>query len=441
MSKKKFSVIIPSSKNETNFSLLKTLKNRFSDFEIILVIDASHQLDVETLNEINLNTNKLIKVENSTRGKALNAGAEQATNDYVWFLHIDSNIDKIQIDDFDRLKKNSLGYFKLAFDNKRNFINAKGANLRSEMFDLPFGDQSFLLSKNLYHLIGRFDEELKEGEDHKFIWNAKALGVEIMEITREIKTSARKYDDDSAGQTFKTFFKTIKQAFGFKSESIKNIYCFFTKDPKSLESKTRLRKAVNDNELINNFNSHCLNILKKNILDLDKPENKIVIINGGSHNGYLDKLGLSKYSIINFPGLGLGKAMEEVYELCSPFADHFIIAGSDIPQLESKHLKEAVSELKSYDSFIIPSKDGGFCCFSTKLKTLENIFNRVQYGTNTVFNEFTKNLYNYKKADYQLIDVDTLKNLQDMYNELRVYKKINIEQKALIDFIDKRKYH
>ena len=441
MSKKKFSVIIPASKNETNFSLLKTLKNRFAHFEIILVIDDSHQLNIDTLNEINLNTNKLIKVENSTRGKALNAGAEQATNDYVWFLHIDSNIDKIQIDDFDRLKKNSLGYFKLAFDNKRNFINAKGANVRSGMFDLPFGDQSFLLSKNLYNLIGRFDEELKEGEDHKFIWDAKALGVEIIEITREIKTSARKYDDDSMGQTFKTLFKTVKQAFGFKSERIKNIYCFFTKDPKSPDSKTRLRKAVNDNELINNFNSHCLNILKKNILDLDKPENKIVIINSGTNNNYLDKLGLSKYSIINLPSLELGKAMEEVYELCSPFADCFIMAGSDIPQLETHHLIEAVTQLKKYDSFIIPSADGGFCCFSSKLKTIENIFNKVTYGTKTVFEEFTKNLYNYKKADYSLIDVDTLQDLQNMYSELKAYKNINTEQKALIDFIDKRKYH
>ena len=441
MSKKKLSDIIPASKNETNFSLLKTLKNRFAHFEIILVIDDSHQLNIDTLNEINLNTNKLIKVENSTRGKALNAGAEQATNDYVWFLHIDSNIDKIQIDDFDRLKKNSLGYFKLAFDNKRNFINAKGANVRSGMFDLPFGDQSFLLSKNLYHLIGRFDEQLKEGEDHKFIWDAKALGVEIMEITREIKTSARKYDDDSMGQTFKTLFKTVKQAFGFKSERIKNIYCFFTKDPKSPYSKTRLRRAVNDNELINSFNSHCLNILKKNILDLDKPENKIVIINSGTNNNYLDKLGLSKYSIINLPSLELGKAMEEVYELCSPFADYFIMAGSDIPQLETHHLIEAVTQLKKYDSFIIPSADGGFCCFSSKLKTIENIFNKVTYGTNTVFEEFVKNLYNYKKADYSLIDVDTLQDLQNMYSELKAYKNINTEQKALIDFIDKRKYH
>jgi glycosyltransferase A (GT-A) superfamily protein (DUF2064 family) len=441
MSKKKFSVIIPASKNETNFSLLKTLKNRFAHFEIILVIDALHQLNIDTLNEINLNTNKLIKVENSTRGKALNAGAEQATNDHVWFLHIDSNIDKIQIDDFDRLKKNSLGYFKLAFDNKRNFINAKGANVRSGMFDLPFGDQSFLLSKNLYHLIGRFDEQLKEGEDHKFIWDAKALGVEIIEITREIKTSARKYDDDSMGQTFKTLFKTVKQAFGFKSERIKNIYCFFTKDPKSPDSKTRLRKAVDDNELINNFNSHCLNILKKNILDLDKPENKIVIINSGTNNNYLDQLGLSKYSIINLPSLELGKAMEEVYELCSPFADYFIMAGSDIPQLETHHLIEAVTQLKKYDSFIIPSADGGFCCFSSKLKTIENIFNKVTYGTKTVFEDFVKNLYNYKKADYSLIDVDTLQDLQNMYSELKAYKNINIEQKALIDFIDKRKYH
>ena len=220
---KTFSIIVIASKDEKDFSLLKKLKDKFSGHEIILAIDANNELSIDTLNDINLNINKLVKVPNSTRGKSLNAGALKAENNYLWFLHIDSQIDKIQREDLDRVQKKQLNYFKLAFDNKKNTINASGANFRSKNFDLPFGDQSFLIHKNLFNLIGRFDESLKEGEDHKFVWDAKALGIEIKEITREIITSARKYEESSFWQTTKTLFKTITQARKFKQNKIENI--------------------------------------------------------------------------------------------------------------------------------------------------------------------------------------------------------------------------
>ena len=148
-----FSIIVIASKDEKDFSLLKKLKDKFSGHEIILAIDADNELSIDALNDINLNINKLVKVPNSTRGKSLNAGALKAENNYLWFLHIDSRIDKIQKEDLDRVQKKQLNYFKLAFDNKKNTINASGANFRSKNFDLPFGDQSFLIHKNLFNLI------------------------------------------------------------------------------------------------------------------------------------------------------------------------------------------------------------------------------------------------------------------------------------------------
>ena len=185
-----------------------------------------------------------------------------ANNDYLWFLHIDSNIDNIILSDLEKAKPNQLNYFKLAFDRKENQLNANGANFRSKNFDLPFGDQSFLIKKDLFNLIGKFDETLKEGEDHKFVWNAKSLGVEIKEISKHIVSSARKYENNSFWQTIKTLFKTVTQAKDFKQNRIKNIFCFFMKDPFSRDSKTRLRMTLNNNQLVDDFNMHCLKIIK-----------------------------------------------------------------------------------------------------------------------------------------------------------------------------------
>ena len=441
MNKKKFSIIIPVSKNERDFSLIKNIKSRFYDYEIILCIDDQNNLSEETLSEINNNANKIIKIDNSTRGKSLNAGALRAENDYLWFLHIDSKIDNIAADDLDKLKDNQLGYFKLSFDSKINQINASGANFRSKNFDLPFGDQSFLIKKNLFNLIGRFDETLKEGEDHKFVWDAKSLGVEIKEISKHIVSSARKYENNSFWQTIKTLFKTVTQAKEFKQNRVKNIFCFFMKDPFSKDSKTRLRRTLNNNQLVDDFNMYCLKIVKANIDEInDDDENKVVIINNSPNTNYLEKLGLDHLSIIDLNFDDVGKSMQVTYDLCSEFTDNIVLVGSDIPELVTQHLNMAVKELKNYDSFFIPTNDNGFCCFSTKLKTLSHFFIRINYKSEHVIDELTKNLYNYKKSDDTLIDVDTLNDLQNMYSNLTNNKTINKYQKELINFIDKRKY-
>ncbi|RZO87861.1 MAG: DUF2064 domain-containing protein [alpha proteobacterium HIMB114] len=437
---KKFSIIVIASKSENDFSLLTKLKNKFAGHEIILSIDSENELSIETLNAINLNINKLVKISNSTRAKSLNAGALKAENDYLWFLHIDSKIDKIEKNDLDRLQKKQLGYFKLAFDNTKNSINARGANFRSKNFKLPFGDQSFLIHRNLFNLIGRFDESLHEGEDHKFIWNAKSLGVEIKEITREIVTSSRKYEENSSWQTLKTLFKTLTQARKFKKERIKNIYCFFMKDPNSKESKSRLRNQLNDNNLVDEFNLHCLKIVKSNIEFLDKKENKIVIVNNSPMDDYLHSLGLSKFSILNINKDSVGKSMQEAYDICAPFCDNIILSGSDIPELTADQLKDSLKYLSSSDSYIIGTDDGGFCCFVTKLKNLENVFSRVDYSTNHVLEDFIRYQYNTKKSDFKLVDVDTLDDLQSMYENLKDKPTLTQQQRDLIQFIDKRKY-
>lgn len=439
--KKSFSIIIPAHKDEKDFSLLKKLNEKFSEAEIILALDADNELTIETLSEINLHIKKLIKVPSSTRGKSLNAGALVSTKEYLWFLHIDSNIDDIGLEDLEKVKHNQLNYFKLAFDKKLNQINAAGANFRSNNFDLPFGDQSFLIKKDLFNLIGRFDETLKEGEDHKFVWNAKSLGVEIKEISKHIVSSARKYENNSFWQTIKTLFKTVTQAKEFKQNRVKNIFCFFMKDPFSKDSKTRLRRTLNNNQLVDDFNMHCLKIVKANIDEINNDdENKVVIINNSPNTNYLEKLGLDHFSRVDLNFDDVGKSMQATYDLCSEFTDNIVLVGSDIPELVTQHLNVAVKELKNYDSFFIPTNDNGFCCFSTKLKTLSHFFTRINYKSENVIDELTKNLYNYKKSDDTLIDVDTLNDLQNMYSNLANIKTINKYQKELINFIDKRKY-
>ena len=56
--KKNFSIIIPAHKSEKDFSLLKKLKSKFPNTEIILSIDSENELSLDQLSEINLNVKK-----------------------------------------------------------------------------------------------------------------------------------------------------------------------------------------------------------------------------------------------------------------------------------------------------------------------------------------------------------------------------------------------
>ena len=108
----------------------------------------------------------------------MNDGARKAQGQFLWFLHADSHLKN---DAFNHLLKtinkhpSSLIYFNLAF--KPHFflmkVNSFGANIRSHIFKLPFGDQGFCLSKIVFNELKGYDETAKYGEDHLLVWSAK----------------------------------------------------------------------------------------------------------------------------------------------------------------------------------------------------------------------------------------------------------------------------
>lgn len=48
-------------------------------------------------------------------------------------------------------------------------LNAIGANVRSKVFGLPFGDQGFLIRKEVFTNLGGYPVDCYYGEDHLFV--------------------------------------------------------------------------------------------------------------------------------------------------------------------------------------------------------------------------------------------------------------------------------
>jgi rSAM/selenodomain-associated transferase 2 len=131
------------------------------------------------------------------RARQQNAGAAAADGAVLWFLHADSRVSATAVQAAQRFAASpaALGYFDLGFHDGPALarLNAAGAWLRSRWLDLPFGDQGFILARDLFHSLGGFDESLAAGEDHALVWAARRARIPLIPLRVPVLTSARRY--------------------------------------------------------------------------------------------------------------------------------------------------------------------------------------------------------------------------------------------------------
>lgn len=135
----------------------------------------------------------------SGRAGQLNRGVAEARGSVLWLLHADSEPDAACLDAVRRFSGSgfdAIGWFDLAFSSdgpRAAAINAWGANLRSRLLELPFGDQGWVLPKSLFERLGGFDPGFGRGEDLEFIVRARRAGIPMTRLDASLRSSARRY--------------------------------------------------------------------------------------------------------------------------------------------------------------------------------------------------------------------------------------------------------
>lgn len=177
---------------------------------------AHHALLVffQSLNDPDL---EIISSTGVNRAQAMNIGAAKAKGDFLWFVHADTILIDAHIAALKLAISNHpdcLHYFELSFQEKGiTALNSFGANLRSRLFGLPWGDQAFCLSRSIFKKLGGYNETAPYGEDHLLVWKARQEKVKLNHIPLAIKTSARQYKKEGwANLTLKRQYLWIKQA-------------------------------------------------------------------------------------------------------------------------------------------------------------------------------------------------------------------------------------
>src|SRR5574343_400354 len=94
--------------------------------------------------------------------KQMKFGAKQAQNDYLWFLHCDTRLQKKTILKVkSQIKKypDEIHFLQLHFLNDGPYLmrlNTIGTWIRSQILGIPFGDQGFCMHKNTFAKLKGF---------------------------------------------------------------------------------------------------------------------------------------------------------------------------------------------------------------------------------------------------------------------------------------------
>ncbi|MBU1232825.1 MAG: TIGR04283 family arsenosugar biosynthesis glycosyltransferase [Proteobacteria bacterium] len=184
------SIIIPTLNEAQSLSALQPLLKTAAE---LIVIDGGSTDDT-----VRIAQSLGFRVEACTggRGAQLNFGAKCASAPTLLFLHADTLLPP----DFHHMVTTCLtrpdtimGAFRLHVEGGgwllKNII--RGANIRSQLLQMPYGDQAFFLLKENFIKLGGFPE-LPIMEDYVFVRQAKKRG-KVVTLPQEVTTSGRRW--------------------------------------------------------------------------------------------------------------------------------------------------------------------------------------------------------------------------------------------------------
>ncbi|MBQ6774704.1 MAG: TIGR04283 family arsenosugar biosynthesis glycosyltransferase [Synergistaceae bacterium] len=192
------SIIVPVLNEENNIAqLISSLQGLEGDKEIIISDGGSEDSTRELAEKFN------VTVINSKPGRAfqMNAGANIARGQVLWFVHADSRVSSTSLHDINDAINNGAagGFFKLRFydsDSDDKFMNfiARTSHTRAKNFCLIFGDQGLFLRRDIFNELGGFTEIylMEDWEISRRLRKLHKAG-KIFALDTIINTSARRY--------------------------------------------------------------------------------------------------------------------------------------------------------------------------------------------------------------------------------------------------------
>lgn len=191
-----------------------------------------------------------------------------------------------------------------------------------------------------------------------------------------------------------------------------NALIIFIRNPELGKVKTRLAKTIGDEKALKVYRdllSHTMSETKNLTCDtFVYYDNSIEQSDIWSNHLYEKR--------VQF-GVDLGAKMQNAFqELFNLGYKNCIIVGSDLFDLQSKHITDALDKLKKNDVVIGPAEDGGYYLLGLK-EVIPSVFLNKIWGTETVLEATLKDVAQYSIGFLEVLnDIDTFEDLEKCKN-------------------------
>ena len=187
---------------------------------------ADYKTDAEINSDLE-NPSKLLLMDSPKgRAKQLNKGAKVANGSILYFLHADSfppqGFDQLIINEVQ--KGNKAGCFRMQFNSNHWWLRLASWLTQFSWRACRGGDQSQFITRELFNLIGGYDESYLIYEDNILI-NELYARREFVVIQSKLKTSARMFQKHGVWKVQYYFWSIyVKKWFGASADELFGYY-------------------------------------------------------------------------------------------------------------------------------------------------------------------------------------------------------------------------
>ncbi|MCK5194437.1 MAG: TIGR04283 family arsenosugar biosynthesis glycosyltransferase [Desulfobulbaceae bacterium] len=185
------SVIIPTLNEE---KVLDTTLKHLKEAEVEVIVSDGGSTDQTLL----IARSRGLHVISSPAGRSLqlNRGAKASNGDILLFLHADTLLPAGFTDHVIKTLETpgvAAGAFRLSVDDNRTIfrIIEAGANLRSSLLQMPYGDQALFMKRKIFRKVGGFPS-VPIMEDFSLVCTLRKQG-RIQTLPEHVITSARRW--------------------------------------------------------------------------------------------------------------------------------------------------------------------------------------------------------------------------------------------------------
>lgn len=194
----------------------------------------------------------------------------------------------------------------------------------------------------------------------------------------------------------------------------KGAFILFLRYPERGKVKTRLAERLGDDRAYELYECFLADL---GMMVREVEAEKIIVYSGPAGVSFSDFPGIK---CLRQRGSDIGESMYFAFEdVFAEGFDRLVLAGSDIPDLPSAFVNEALNRLENADIVLGPCMDGGYYLIGCNRGSLSrSIFVNVSWSTPHVFSETLERIREANLTAEQLpewSDIDDLDDLQRFY--------------------------